>query len=200
MSTATLDESTVDPGVISPPELIESDDALFEIVQGRRVEVPSMSLTASLIATRLGVSLSRFLDECKLGEVIIEGLFHLPISDDLSKSRRPDVAYISFAKIFAEPRLNLESDAGELVPDLAIEVTSPTDPAEAQRTKVPEYFRAGVQRVWVVYPKLHVVDVFETATSVRIFGPDDTLVGDPLLPGFRLPLAQLFAPIGATQA
>jgi hypothetical protein len=63
MSTATLVESTVDPGVIPPPELIESDDALFEIVQGRRVEVPSMSLTASLIATRLGVSLSRFLDE-----------------------------------------------------------------------------------------------------------------------------------------
>jgi Uma2 family endonuclease len=197
MSTATLYESTADLGLIRPAERIESDDALYEVVHGQRVAGPSMSLTASRIATRLGVSLSRFAEEHKFGEVIIEGLFHLPLSDDLSKSRRPDVAYISFARIPAEPPLDVESDAGELVPDLAIEVTSPSDPAEAQRAKVLEYFRAGVQRVWVVYPKLRVVDVFESATSVRVFGPDDTLDGDPLLPGFRLPLAQLFAPFGA---
>jgi Uma2 family endonuclease len=197
MNTANLYESTADLGLIPPAEQIESDDALYEIVHGQRVEVPLMSLTASRIATRLGVSLSRFAEEHKLGEVIIEGLFHLPLSDDLSKSRRPDVAYISFARIPTEPPLDVESDAGELVPDLAIEVTSPSDPAEAQRAKVLEYFRAGVQRVLVVYPKLRVVDVFESATNVRVFGPDDTLVGDPLLPGFRLPLAQLFAPFGA---
>jgi Uma2 family endonuclease len=199
MSTATLYESTANLGVIPPAERIESDDALYEIVHGQRVEVPSMSLTASRIATRLGVSLSRFAEEHKLGEVIIEGLFHLPLSDDLSKSRRPDVAYISFARIAAGSPSDVESDAGELVPDLAIEVTSPSDPAEAQRAKVLEYFQAGVQRVWVVYPKLRLVDVFDSATNVRVFGPDDTIVGDPLLPGFRLPLAQLFAPFGAAR-
>ena len=89
----------------------------------------------------------------------------------------------------------MDDDAGDVVPDLAIEVTSPTDRAEAQRGKVLEYFQAGVRCVWVVYPKLRLIDVYESPTSSRVFGPDDTLIGDPVLPGFALPLGELFRPL-----
>ena len=77
---------------------------------------------------------------------------------------------------------------------MAVEVTSPSDRAEAQRGKVLEYFRAGVRSVWVIYPNLGVVDVYETPNTLRVFGPDDILTDDRVLPGFQLPLADLFAP------
>jgi Uma2 family endonuclease len=87
-----------------------------------------------------------------------------------------------------------DANAWDVIPDMAVEVTSPSDLAEVQRRKVLEYFRVGVRLVWVVYPNLRVVDVYETPTSVRVFGPDDALTADPILPGFQLSLADLFAP------
>ena len=60
-----------------------------------------------------------------------------------------------------------------------------------------EYLRLGVRCVWVVYPRLQVVDVYESSGTVRTFGPDGTLPGDPVLPGFEVDLAELFRPIGA---
>jgi Uma2 family endonuclease len=87
-----------------------------------------------------------------------------------------------------------------MVPELAIEVISPTDRAENQRGKVLEYFQAGVRCVWVVYPELQIVDVHESPTSVRVFGPDDTLVGDPILPGFQLRITDLFNPFARPKA
>ncbi len=58
--------------------------------------------------------------------------------------------------------------------------------------KVEEYFRAGVERVWVVFPGAKKVYVYESPTSVRILTAADTLDGGPVLPGFQLPLANLF--------
>jgi len=52
----------------------------------------------------------------------------------------------------------------------------------------------------VVYPNLGLVDVYETPTTLRVFGPDDTLAGDPVLPGFQLPLADLFTPFAPPKA
>ena len=86
--------------------------------------------------------------------------------------------------------------AADVVPDLAIEVTSPTDRAEDQREKILEYFQAGVRAVWVVYPRLRIVDVYESPTRVQILTEADTLRGDPVLPGFELTLTKLFATAG----
>jgi Uma2 family endonuclease len=45
----------------------------------------------------------------------------------------------------------------------SLEVTSPTDRAEDQREKVQEYLQLGVRCVWVVYPTLRVIDVYEAS-------------------------------------
>jgi hypothetical protein len=46
----------------------------------------------------------------------------------------------------------------------------------------------------MIYPRLQIVDVHDSPTSIRVFGVNDTLVGDPVLPGFQLRLAELFNP------
>jgi Uma2 family endonuclease len=79
-----------------------------------------------------------------------------------------------------------------VVPNLAVEVVSPTDRVDALMDKVAEYFHAGVECVWVVLPSQQQVHVYESPTSVRILTRADTLRGEPLLPHFQLQLAALF--------
>jgi hypothetical protein len=57
--------------------------------------------------------------------------------------------------------------------------------------KVNDYIEAGVRLVWVVYPRLWLVHVFESFTSIRVLERADTLDGGIVLPDFRLPLNEL---------
>jgi Uma2 family endonuclease len=82
--------------------------------------------------------------------------------------------------------------AWAVVPALAIEVISPTDLAEEVVLKVREYFQAGVQLVWVVFPAEQQVYVYESPTKIRILSRVEELDGGSVLPGFRLPLTALF--------
>jgi Uma2 family endonuclease len=79
-----------------------------------------------------------------------------------------------------------------VVPDLAIEVISPTNTAADVLVKVRDYFRAGVRRVWVIYPVEGEVYAYESPTVIRVLQRGDELDGEDVLPGFRLPLATLF--------
>jgi len=76
--------------------------------------------------------------------------------------------------------------------DLAVEVVSPTDRAEDVMEKVLEYFQAGVELVWIIYPRLQLVYVYESLIKVRGLTAADTLDGGNVLPGFRTPVAALF--------
>jgi Uma2 family endonuclease len=194
MSTATFAEPAVEAVVPAPAEPIETDDALYEVVHGGRVEMPPMSIRAVMVASRICSAMNAFAKPKRLGEAFSELLVHVPLAEDESRDRRPDVSFFCYPRsTVTSPELP-DANAWDLIPDVAVEVTSPSDRAEVQRSKVLEYFRVGVRLVWVIYPKLRVVDVYETPTSVRVVGPDDALTGDPILPGFRLPLADLFAP------
>jgi Uma2 family endonuclease len=80
----------------------------------------------------------------------------------------------------------------EVIPDLAVEVISPNEVHEDVLMKVNEYFAFGVRTVWVVVPRTREIYVYRTASDVRILTATDELDGGDLLPGFRLPLADLF--------
>ena len=79
-----------------------------------------------------------------------------------------------------------------VVPDLAIEIVSPSNSAEEIMIRLDEYFRAGTRLVWVVYPGTSKVYAYDSPTAVRILQAGDDLDGGAVLPGFRLPLAALF--------
>ena len=180
---------------IELPEPLKTDEALYEFINGQRVEMPAMSIYAAMIATRLGAKMSYFAASHELGEVIIEEVL-APSPHDLGRKRRPDIAFVSAERLEGGGGLEVVADAADVVPDLAIEVTSPTDRAEDQREKILEYFLAGVRSVWVVYPRLRIVDIYESPTRVQILTEADTLTGDPVLPGFELMLSKLFEPAG----
>ncbi|MCI0703590.1 MAG: Uma2 family endonuclease, partial [Planctomycetia bacterium] len=73
-----------------------------------------------------------------------------------------------------------------------VEVISPTDKAFDVIDKVREYFAGGVQQVWHIYSNVELVFVFTSPTQVRVLTRADELTGDPVVPGFRMALADLF--------
>jgi len=161
---------------------------LYEVIDGRVVEKPLGALEAFL-ASRLMLWLAPLVDEARLGRVVVEMLFALRPSPELK--RRPDLAFVSSERWPLGKRLP-RTEAWDVVPDLAVEVISQSNSADEAAKKIEDYFDAGCRQVWVIYPVTNKVQVYESPTRVTILQVGDELRGDPLIPGFRLPLATLF--------
>lgn len=199
-TTADLDLDLETTEAQAPERLVGADDPTYEVINGQRREMPPMSTVAAKVAGRLVRGMGRFADDRGLGEVVPEALFRLPLAEDESRNRRPDVAFVSFRRWPADREQPHETNAWDVVPDLAVEVVSPSDLAEDGLDKVLEYLRAGVRLVWVIYPKQRQAYVYESPDQVRVVTDAGALDGGAVLPGFTMPLAALFDPPRAAVA
>lgn len=180
--------SMTDPGPITQ-EQATPEVPLYEVVGGERVELPPMGAFPTRIASRLTIRLGQFVESQDLGRVDAEMLYRL---DPISRlERRPDVAFVSYTR-WPKNRPVPEEPAWDVIPDLAVEVVSPTDRAEDLMEKVGQYVEARVGRVWVVYPRSRVVHRFEGFNQIQVVPRGGTIAEEPLLPGFRLDLDDLF--------
>lgn len=175
--------------VENQPQVMFIEEPLYEVVAGKRVELPPMSAFQTNIASLLSQYLGLFARTHHLGRVVGEMLFLIDPEKDLQ--RRPDVAYVSFQRWPRQQRVPRES-AWAVVPELAVEIVSKTNTAQEIVGKIGEYFQAGVQRVWVVYPSQELVYVYDSPIQVHILTRNDELDGEQLLPGFRLPVKTWF--------
>jgi Uma2 family endonuclease len=176
---------------VSPPTAIAPiipDDMLYEVVDGLVVE-KTMGAFETGIASLLVEILGPFARANRLGRFFGEMLFRIDLAQDLQ--RRPEVAFVSHARWPYNRRVP-DVPVWDMVPDLAIEVLSPSNSAVAVHRKIHEYFKAGVIRVWVVYPEQAEIYIYSTPQQVQVVGIGQELDGGDLLPGFRLPVAVLF--------
>src|SRR5262249_14952099 len=158
-------------------------EVLYEVVDGKRVELPPMGVHECHLAATLAGFLWSFARTQRLGRVEVEVMFMLDVETELQ--RRPDVAFVSYGR-WPRERLVPRTAAWQVAPNLAIEVVSPTNTAPEVVRKVREYFQTGVERVWVVYPEEEQVYVFSSPTSIRVLERSGELDGENVLPGFRL--------------
>lgn len=163
-------------------------DFRFEVVDGRIVR-KRMGAEEMRWAGRLSRRLNAFTESAGIGESFVDVGFRLPDGPD----RRPDMSYVGFDRWPAD-RPFPHGDFVPLVPDLVAEVVSPHDTAREVTRKVEEYLDAGVRLVWVVYPDQALVHVFGPTPGMTRLTRGDTLTADPVVPGFALPLADLFPP------
>jgi Uma2 family endonuclease len=189
-STATLE-----PVAAPEQDGTPATDALYEVVDHQRVDLAPMSAYAGKVASLLGRKMANVAEEHRLGEVVNEVLFLLPLERE--PQRRPDVAFVSFQRWPAD-RAVPDTDPWPVVPDLAVEVVSPTDRFEDVFAKAREHVQAGVRLVWVIAPQSQQVFAFEGSTRPRILAVPDDLDGGAVLPGFRMPLATLFRQTAAS--
>lgn len=177
------------PDQSPPPAVSESNpEALYEIVDGERVELENMAIYSHQVATRLFRNLIQSSVEQR-GFVTIEALFILDFERDLR--RRPDVAFVSHERWPADQELP-ETGDWQVIPNLCVEVTSPHDLHQNVVHKLQEYFEYGVAEVWQVMPEDQQVHIYEAPDKLSILKIGDTIRNRALLPEFEISLQTLF--------
>jgi Uma2 family endonuclease len=166
------------------------EDKLYEVVDGHVVEKPPIGARQSILATFLAALMDPVARSSRLGRVAAETLFL--IDPDRKLKRRPDVAFVS-AQRWPFKREVPDVEGWDVIPDLTVEVVSKSNSAAEVGGKIGEYFQAGVTRVWVIYPSLSKIYVYDAPNMVRILQLGDALDGEAIVPGFRVPLTTLFA-------
>ena len=178
------------PGTATVHDVIEihaREKRLCELIDGVLVEKP-MGIRESILASRLIVRLGAFVEVMGLGVVAGEsGMMQLK----LALIRIPDVAFIAWARL---PGRRVPSEAAPLIaPNLAVEVLSPSNTKREMERKLREYFDAGTPLVWYVDPDPRTVSVYAASENPTVLTENDVLDGGSVLPGFTLPLRELFA-------
>jgi len=178
------------PGTATVQNVIDiqaREKRLFELVDGVLVE-KGMSYRESTLAVFLIEFLGPFVRKGNLGILTGEsGMMRL----FGGLVRIPDVAFASWARV---PGGRMPTDpVPQLVPDLAVEILSPSNtPAEMER-KRREYFQAGVRLVWIVNADTRTVAVYTSPENPVVLSQSETLDGGAVLPGFSLSLTEYFA-------
>jgi Uma2 family endonuclease len=160
----------------------------YEVVDGVRVEREPMGAFETVLASWLCHVMNSFAAGKKLGLAVNEVLFVLNTARNLN--RRPDVAFVSYARWPAS--MVAREPAWNVVPDLAIEIVSPTNLVQEIDRKITDYFQAEVRLVWVFYPDSGRVYVYQSPRDVSILERTGTLDGGEVLPGFRLRITDLY--------
>jgi len=177
------------------PRALDEHEGHYEVIDGRVVEIPAMGALEAWLTCRLIEALILFTAANRAGLIAVEALFLLDRTRN--RQRRPDVAFVSTER-WPVSRQPSRTAAWDVVPDLVVEVISPTNTANEVMDRLGEYFPAGVRLVWVIYPYHQQVCVHDSPKTVRILHLGDELDGGAVLPGFRLPLTELFVPEAET--
>lgn len=177
------------PGAATEEDMLAIHDRegrLYELIDGVLVE-KAMGLRESYLAIVLSTILWNFVQSRNLGLVTGEaGMIRLMAG----LVRIPDVAFISWSRL---PDQCVPTEpVPALAPDLAVEVLSAGNTPEEMARKRQEYFAAGVHVVWQVDPNARTVEVFTAPDQSTVLHETQTLTGGPVLPGFTLPLQELF--------
>jgi Uma2 family endonuclease len=180
------------PGTATEADVLAALDAprkrICELVDGVLVEKP-MGYSESLLGSLLIELINSFVRARNLGLVTGEqGTVRLfP-----GLIRIPDVAFTSWNSLPGRRRPT--ERVPSIAPDLAIEVLSESNTPGEMRRKRDDYFAAGVRLVWEIDPVARTVAVYTTPDpAAAVLTAADTLDGGAVLPGFTLPLAELFA-------
>lgn len=144
----------------------------------------------SRVMIRVGKFLDNWLDQQPppRGQVL-GGEAGVRLTRDPDTTVGIDVVYVS-AEVAARQTDDTRLIDG--VPTLAVEILSPNDTVEDIHEKMAAYRRAGVPLVWVIDPYNRTVTVHRQDSEPELFNVRQELSGEPHLPGFRVPVAQLF--------
>jgi Uma2 family endonuclease len=165
-----------------------ADGSLHELLEGRLIPMSAPGPDHGYYELNLGAEIRAFVKPRKLGFVSV-GEARIKTRSNPDTVRLADVLYIS------RERLGGGSLSGALTvpPEIVGEVVSPDDTLADVLAKVGEYLDMGVTAVLVVLPKQRQVYAYRSLTNVQVFSEGDTLSIADVLPGFALPVAEIFA-------
>ncbi len=156
---------------------IERKDRACELIDYTLVE-KAMGIRKSAIIVNLARILGEFVDAKKIGEMGVE-----PGSIAL----RPGLVLIPDIALFLNPR-----DASHPAPNLCVGILSISNTKRESELHREYYFAAGTRCYWQIDPSSRTIAVFSSATASTLLKLADTLGNAEMLPGFQLPVKELF--------
>lgn len=179
---------TVDTRPFTADELLRlpEDGSRYELVEGELKRMSPSGLQHGRVAARIALHLGAHVLQHRLGEIYIaEAGFVLKRGPDTV--RCPDVSFVRTERVI---------DTNGFMPgapDLSVEVISPSDLASEVSFKTAQYLRAGTRAVIVVDPENRVVYVHRASgTDVLTKIAENVLDVDEVVPGWKMPLAEIF--------
>jgi len=196
--TISQQDAEVQVGMSMQDFLEAQEDQAFEILDGERVDKMPNVWSHSWLIRFLFKALDRWCAEHWPGGEVFQETTYAVMEDKawVSGSRIPDLM------IFAPDRVPafLEAIGRDpkrpfaIAPDLTIEVLSDSETATLVNKKVAADLACGVRLIWIIDPWQQVVHEYK-GSEVRRLSQGEVLTGHDVLPGFRLPLSELFAQV-----
>ncbi len=160
-----------------------------ELINGEVVEYMPTSPLHAKVVSRTTVYLGQYALQHKAGDVLTGEPGYIIREGNQESVRAPDVAFVRKERV---PQEGWSEGFCTVIPDLVVEVISPSDSYRQLRQKVEQWLSAGVQVVWVVDPERRVVEIWRPDGTLQTLHENDTLTGDPVLSGFQIRVGELF--------
>lgn len=177
-------------------QIVTADDLLhmpddgfrYELVRGELRKMAPAGEEHSLITMDVASSLRQHVRAHNLGRVYAaETGFKISTKPDTV--RAPDVAFVRRERIEAT---GVVKGYREGAPDLVVEVISPGDLYTEVEDKVADWLDAGTRMVIVVNPRKRSVKMYRASSDIKLLNENDTLDGGDVVPGWTLPVRELF--------
>jgi Uma2 family endonuclease len=167
---------------------LPDDGMRHELVRGELRTMPPTGLGHADHESLFDGSLGPYVRRHQLGRVFTgEPGFVLATNPDTV--RAPDVAFITRERLQAS---GVPTGYFHGAPDLAVEIVSPNDRYTEVSEKVAEWLTHGTRLVLVADPRRRTVTAYRPDQTFRIYGIDDALSGEDVVPGWSLSVRELF--------
>ena len=179
------------PERMTAEQLLELPDDGYrhELVQGELRTMAPAGGQHGHVAFAIGRLVGNHVYENKLGRCYAAETGFV-LRRDPDTVRAPDLAFVVSARLSSEPSSGFLDE----VPDLVVEVVSPSDRASEVTEKALTWLDHGVRLVWVIDPRARLVTVHRPGDVIGLVrGENAVLDGADVLPGFRVSLDELFS-------
>ena len=160
---------------------------IWELVDGELIELSPAAGRSGWISGNVFRLLASHVRQSQLGGTFPPETGFV-LFEDRQTVRSPDAAVV-----LGDRLAELPDSFVPMAPDLAVEVLSPSDRKADALAKVAMYLQAGTRLVWLVNPTTRTVVVFRSEADPVTLSESDTLDGGDVLPGFTVPLAEIFS-------
>jgi Uma2 family endonuclease len=170
-------------------QALPEDGFIHEVVNGELVMSPMNNWFHGRICIRLSAALHTYSIAHRLGAVLDSSTGFWMFNRNC---RAPDVSFVPKSRLAALGFKPNETRFFPGAPDLAVEVLSENNTRAEIDERLKDFFASGTQIAWVIDPELQRVEVCHSLTKRQLIGSGGLLEGEHLLPGFKLPIADLF--------
>ena len=182
MSTATH--------LMTAEELIKlpGGSCRYELVKGELLTMPLAGEEHGVLIINVTLPIAQYVRSNNLG-IVYGADTGFQIESNPDTVLGPDIAFVLKDRL-KETGISRGYRMG--APDLAVEIISPRDSAKRAEQKAHRWLAGGANIVWTVDPKTRTVKVYESTSSVAVLGEAHVLTGGTVLPGFKLPVSEIF--------